>query len=182
VNRALQEKVVLLDTIITNNHAWQAVIRPYEYIIGRLNGNFHVPKDPLTYRSRMENTLLHPNPTGNNIHFTSKLIADNTQQPQKVNNDNNTFRRPIRQPCEAYDDKLPPAVNPSEKIFELMLEYEELNILLKRCYRPEYVRELPFLAVNCLDETLEFLRTLDRIRSTYSHTTSFNNIANYAIP
>jgi hypothetical protein len=123
-----------------NLHDGQAsVVRPYEYIIGRLNGNFHVPKDPLTYRHRKENTLFHQNPTNdNNNHFTSKLIADNTQQPQNATNDNNAFRKPIRQPWEACDNKLPPALSPSEKIFKLMLKYEELNILLNRYYQPEY--------------------------------------------
>ena len=33
-----------------NLHSGQAaVVRPFEYMIGRLNGNFHTPKDPLTY-------------------------------------------------------------------------------------------------------------------------------------
>jgi hypothetical protein len=51
-----------------NLHSGQAaIVRPYEYIIGRLNGNFHSPKDPLTYRH-------HENLNGNNNDFTSKVI------------------------------------------------------------------------------------------------------------
>lgn len=64
-----------------------------------------MPKDPLTYRRRKENTLFHQNPTGNNNHFTSKLIANSTQQPQKnETNDSDAFREPIRQRWEARDN------------------------------------------------------------------------------
>jgi hypothetical protein len=173
-----------------NLHAGQAsVVRPYEYIIGRLNGRFHTPKDPLAYRRREENALFHPNLNGNNNDFTSKVIADSMsdrlsqeniipQQPPKTDNvssnDKNAFPNLLTQPTrKAGDNKLPSSVDPSEKTLEPKSKFEEFEILLNRYYQPENASQISALVTflvnqgdeNLLDKKLEWLRRLNRIRS-----------------
>lgn len=173
-----------------NLHSGQAsVVRPYEYIIGRLNGIFHTPKDPLTYRGREENALFHPNLNGNNNDFTSKVIADSMsdrlnheneipqQPPKRTNlssNDNNAFPNLVTQPTrKAGDNKLPSSIDPLEKMPELKLKYEEFDILLNRYYQPQNASQILALVTflvdqgdeNLLDKKLDWLRRLDRIRS-----------------
>jgi hypothetical protein len=48
------------------------IVRPIEYIIGRLNGKFPVPHDPLLYRRNRKSQM---NALGPNYH--SKSILDN---------------------------------------------------------------------------------------------------------
>ena len=67
-------------------HSGQAgVVRPYEYVIGRINGDFHTPKDPLMYRRRIGNPLFDQNLNDRNNDFTSKVIPDRTRATSETN-------------------------------------------------------------------------------------------------
>lgn len=136
-------------------HAGRAgVVRPFEYIIERINGNFSTPKDPLMYRRRLNN---------NNDNHTSKVVADNTQHPTKAG--------------------LSSSVDATEKMVEQALKIEEFRILLNKHSQPETAREMlaaeNYLINNGhethLDKMLEWLRRLDKMRSGSSNTTSCNN-------
>ncbi|MFZ0511297.1 MAG: hypothetical protein WAM14_06800 [Candidatus Nitrosopolaris sp.] len=169
-------------------HSGQAgIVRPYEYIIRRLNGNFHSPKDPLSYRHRKENGQQDPN--GNNNDFTSKVIADSTQQVPKANNANNTSSKfPVQSTPKTGDNKLPSSLDYSEKMLEQRLKLEEFNILLNKHSQQDNARGILAMATflvnqgdeKFLDKKLEWLRRLDRIRSGSgsSQAMSFNNVTN----
>lgn len=126
------------------------VVRPFEYVIERINGNFSTPKDPLTYRRRLNNS------TDNH---TSKVVADNTQHPTKAG--------------------MPSPADASEKMVEQRLNIEELRILLNKHSQPEAAKEIFAAEINLVnqgDEThlnkmLEWLRRLDKMRSGSSQTT-----------
>jgi hypothetical protein len=172
-----------------NLHAGQAVIvRPYEYIIGRLNGNFHTPKDPLTYRRRKENGLFQQNINGNYNGFTSKVIADSTQQSPKANNVSAPFTFHVQSTPKIGDNR---SLDYTEKILEAKLKLEEFNILANRYYHQDNARIISAIANTLLfnyghekfvDEKLEQLRKVDRMRSGSMQAISFNNVANYGMP
>jgi hypothetical protein len=173
-----------------NLHSGQAsVVRPFEYIIGRLSGRFHTPKDPLVYRRTEENLLFHPILIDNNNEFTSKVIADNMSirlnhenivplHPPKTynisSNDNNAYHNLHTQPTRKAGDNTPPSsVDPLEKNLELKLRFEEFEILVYRYYQPENASQILALVTflvkqgdeNLLDERLGWLRRLDRMTS-----------------
>jgi hypothetical protein len=159
-----------------NLHSGHAgIVRPYEYIIGRINGNFRPPKDPLTYRHRKENG--YQNLNGNNNNFTSKVIAESTQQPPKANIDTSfnvytSFRPPIQSTPKTDDNNQSSSLDYSDKILEQRLKFEELSSLMNKYYQPENARA--FLAMitfllnqgndNILDEKLRWLRQMDRLK------------------
>jgi hypothetical protein len=91
-------------------------VRPYEFIIERLDGNFRLPEDPLAYMHRKEN--VQQNLNGNNNNFTSKVIAGSIQQPQKANNVNTSFRLPIQSTPKTSENKLSSSLDYTEKMLE----------------------------------------------------------------
>jgi hypothetical protein len=134
-----------------NLHSGQAaVVRPFEYIIGRLNGNFHTPKDPLTYRRRKGDDL------------TSKVLGDGAQQPPKIND---SYTQTRQTPKTSGD-----TVDFTEKMLEQRLKFEELKMLYNKYYRPEDSAQM-FLSVvnledeNFLDKKLDWLRGWDNLKS-----------------
>jgi hypothetical protein len=139
-----------------NLHSGQAaVVRPFEYIICRLNGNFLTPKDPLTYRRRKDN------------HLTSRVLADSAPQPQKINNSFNAFPNLSTQPTPKIGGN---TVDFTEKMLEQRLKLEELKMLFNKYYRPEDAAQMFLLAVNLgdenfLDKKLDWLRRFDSMKS-----------------
>jgi hypothetical protein len=139
------------------------------------------------YRRREENVLFHPNLSGNNNDFTSKVIADSIsdrltheniipQKPpktDKVSSNDNAYHNLFTQPSRKASNKLPYSVDPLEKTLELKLKFEEFEILLHRYYQPENASQILAMVTflvnqgeeNLLDKKLEWLRKLDRIRS-----------------
>ena len=125
-----------------------AVVRPFEYIIGRLNGNFHTPKDPLMDRRWKGDDLV------------LKVLADSAHQPPKIND-----RYTQTQPKTGGN-----TVDFTEKMLEQRLKFEELKMLYNKYYRPEDVAQM-FLSVanlgdeNFLDKKLDWLRRWDNLKS-----------------
>ena len=133
VDKALQERVVLIDTIISFTLG-KPVLLDHEYVIGRINGDFHTPMNPLMYRRRIGNPLFDQNLNDRNNDFTSKVIPDSTERPAKLIKDNGFPLPPIRPTRNTGNNKLSSLADPSEKVLELKFKIEELRILLNRYY------------------------------------------------
>lgn len=176
-----------------NLHAGQAeVVRPYEYIIGRLNGNFHRPKDPLTYRHRKESTLLEESVNRNDNGFMSKVIADSTQHLPTANNVSAPFTVSIQStsPPKTGDNRLSSSLDCTEMIRQRG-KLEEFSLLAYRHYPPDNARVIVAITAaylfnygdeKFLDERLEWLRKADRMRFGSTQAIYFNNNTNYSMP
>jgi hypothetical protein len=101
------------------HHGDAKIIRPYDYIIGRLNGEFPSPSDPLLYRRNNNNRKRSKkNASSDPIHYyydyennnndmewghqvvspQGNTLPPKRQQYQSLNNDNITYRMPSYPP------------------------------------------------------------------------------------
>jgi hypothetical protein len=167
------------------------IVRPYEYIIGRLNGKF-LQSDPSLYRHKngslksMSGPINHPFGNDNRVVFGALSFAGNTmhkgeygETSEQITKSNgversvyaesgpSTHLQPSR---KVVDVKTPDTV---QKLFERTLKLKEAEILVKKHYRPEVAK--PIISATCmqvhlgdddsLDTNLTFLRNMDRARS-----------------
>jgi hypothetical protein len=164
------------------------LVRPYEYIIGRLNGKFF-ESDPSIYKHNKKDlkkaqisTYDSPNHINNRsgfgavpdgiVHEPSSYGNMPQQQPTRPNN----IERPIYhqsnpystlQPSHESIDFRPP--NTSEMMLEAMSKLQRLGRLLKKYYPPEVAsRILRWAALDnkFLDQNLNMLIERDRARSS----------------
>jgi len=164
------------------------IVRPYEYIIGRLNGKF-LQSDPSLYRHKngsqksMSGPINHPFGNDNRMVFGALSFAGNTmhkgeygetsQQITKFNGVERSVYAESGPPTPSHkvvDVKTPDTV---QKLFERTLKLKETEILLKKHYRPEDAKQI--ISATCmqvhlgdddsLDTNLTFLRNMDRARS-----------------
>jgi hypothetical protein len=97
------------------HHGAAKIVRPYNYIIGRLNGEFPLPSDPLLYRRNNNKKRRQKNAFSDPIHYHydddkhnnndmvwghhvvpshGNMSRPKQQQYQSMNNNNNTYRMP----------------------------------------------------------------------------------------
>lgn len=152
-------------------------VRPIEYIIGRLNGKFPVPQDPLSYRRNNKSQM---NPLGPTL---SKPILDIREDKRYARNirkqpiDNYT-KRPLYLHSTLDTSIIQSLKKPSPyKSFGSLKEIEvtkskleELRFLLNKHY-PAWGASQQLASVLCsvrqgdydfLDERLTCLRNIDR--------------------
>ena len=165
------------------------LVRPYEYIIGRLNGKF-LQNDPLSYRhnkgssKNMSDSIYHHGGDNNRTGFGAvpgSIVHERgyenvRQQPTKSNDVKSTFYAqsdPALQPSHKLVDVDVKASDTVEKLSERMLKLKEIEILANKHCPPQYAKPIIILAgmqVNLgnddyLDENLAFLRNMDRAKS-----------------
>jgi hypothetical protein len=145
-----------------NLHSGAAfLVRPYEYIIGRLNGTFS-QSDPSLYRRK-------------------KNASDSIyqQQPIKKSNDTNATVYtqsgvvPLQQPSHKPFDDVKVPDDTLEKKLDIMLKYPELKIFVNKYFSPGDASEVMIMANYLasqgngvfLDKYLEALRNIDRAKS-----------------
>lgn len=159
-----------------NLHSGQAmIVRPYDYIIGRLRGEFS-PSDPAMYKSYRKNranssVFNYPFQTKNNERTNSEVYADTRtleshtpnfmytpySHERVLNPTSRIANRPISQKLP-YD---------SSRLLEQKLKLEELRFILFKNYAPlvagELLANITYLAKikndnNFLDFSLNFQR------------------------
>jgi hypothetical protein len=151
------------------------IVRPFDYLNGRLNGRFPTPTDPLLFRR--ERTARKSIGHGYTNDSSSWPLAHNNQSivkyhnvhsPTATNEDNagsfysSSFHHQPQIKSGYYSKRLSP------KLLEMNSKLQELQSLLVRNYSSRYAREFystTILAINqgneeCLDERLAYLRTL----------------------
>jgi hypothetical protein len=136
------------------------LVRPYEYIIGRLNGEFS-QSDPSLYRRK-------------------KSVSDSIyqQQPTKSNDIKSTVYAqsgpaPPQQPSHKPFDDVKVPDDTLEKKLDIMLKHPELKILVNKYFSPhdasKVIAMANYLASQgngvSLNKYLEALRNIDRTKS-----------------
>lgn len=159
------------------------VVRPFDYIIGRINREFSI-NDSSLYRLNKKDNLLPPtyiNSAEDNIDFLNKNIRDNTSdqlgigsEPQQ-RSDNNKWHR--FDTSQRKTDRLQESPDiPPDQLGNLVGRHAKLlefRILVNKYYHPqkadEILRMIALLDIkgkeNYLDENLNWLRKMDRISS-----------------
>jgi hypothetical protein len=174
-----------------NLHSGGAMlVRPYDYIIGRLNGKF-LQSDPSSYRhnkrsqKNMSDSIYHHDADNNRTGFGAvpgNIVHERgyenvRQQPTKSNDDvKSTFYAqsdPALQPSHKLVDVDVKASDTVEKLSERMLKLKAIEILANKHYQPQNAEQIIMRAriqVNLedddsLDKNLTFLRNMDRAKS-----------------
>jgi hypothetical protein len=173
-----------------NLHSGGAVlVRPYEYIIGRLNGKF-LQDDPSSYRhnkrsqKNMSDSIYHHHGDNNRTGFGAvpgSIVHERgyenvRQQPTKSNDVKSTFYAqsdPALQPSHKLVDVDVKASGTVEKLSGRMLKLKEIEILANKHCPPQLAKQIIIgarMQVNLadddsLDENLAFLRNMDRAKS-----------------
>jgi hypothetical protein len=171
-----------------NLHSRAAMlVRPYEYIVGRLNGKF-LQSDPSLYRQNkrsqknMSDSIYHHEADNNRTRFGA--VQDNIvhehgygnvrQQPTKSNDVKRTFYAQSDPPLQpSYKPADVKAYDTVEKLSDRMLKLKELEILVNKHYSPQDAKQIIIMAHiqanleddDSLDKNLTFLRNIDRARS-----------------
>jgi hypothetical protein len=167
------------------------IVRPYEYIIGRLNGKF-LQSDPSLYRHKngsqksMPSPINHPFGNDNRMVFGALSFAGNTMHKGEYGetSQQTTKSNDVKRSVYAESVRSTPHLQPShrvvgvktpdtKKLSERMLKLKEIEILVKKHYQPEYARQM--ILATCtqvhlgdddsLDMNLTFLRNMDRATS-----------------
>jgi hypothetical protein len=163
-----------------NLHFGAAVlVRPYDYIIGRLNGEF-LQSDPSFYR-RNKRTL---KDVSGSIYHQDRVIPESIvqgsgygngrQQPAESSNIKTSFypeSEPRLQTSHKPDDVKSP--NTLEKLSERTLKLTEFKKLVKKNYAPQDANQIIMTAAmqaslgddDFLEKNLTFLRNIDRANS-----------------
>lgn len=167
------------------------LVRPYEYIIGRLNGKFF-ESDPSLYRRNKKDlkkgpTFIYDNqnrinngsgfgaPPGSIGHQSSSYGNMPQQQPTQPNNiERPTYHQSNANPYSTLKPSHEPidfrSPNTSERMLGAMSKFEQLGILLKKYYPPEIARGILRWAAldnKVLDQNLNMLIERDRARSSF---------------
>jgi hypothetical protein len=177
-----------------NQHSGDALlVRPYEYIIGRLNGTFS-QSDPSLYRRRkkgqnnsLSNSIYQHHDGDNNRTGSGAVPNNNTmyehgyenvrEQHTRSNDISSMFYAqfgppPLQQPSHkpVDDAKAPASV---KKMFERTLKLAEFKVLANKLSPPEIAKQMILIAGmqansgddDSLDMELEFLRNIGRDKS-----------------
>lgn len=145
------------------------IIRPIEYLVGRLKGQFESPQDPLEYRR--------PGPY--RLGSEPPMIAHNN--PEKPTHtippSNDNLSRPLNPnnftPAVSPEFHIPKSSNPtSMEQFSIGLKLQELAVLLHKHCSPDSARlylmwtklNLNSGNVDILETNLNLFRSLDNIR------------------
>jgi len=164
----------------SNLHSGTAMlVRPYDYIIGRLSGRF-LPSDPSLYRRKNRNdsaSPLHDNPD----RIVLGPVKGEDLQERKYWNINHpfaNFKSATRTPSPSHpshkleDDRTADTLKKSP---DRLLNFKEFEILVKKHYPPDDAREMILIAAiqanlggdHEIEKYLTRLRNLDRARSHY---------------
>jgi hypothetical protein len=163
------------------------LVRPYEYIVGRLNGKF-LQGDPSLYRGikggqkYLSSSIYHDH--GDNDRTKFGAVPGNivqkgeygnvSRQPAKSNDVKTTFyaqSEPHLQPShEPVDVKAPDTV---EKLSGRILKLKQIEMLAYKHFPPQNAGQITIIAgmqVNVgdddsLDKNLAFLRNIDEVKS-----------------
>ena len=155
-----------------NLHSGQAtIVRPYEYIVGRLKGEF-LPGDPSSYRRSLRNqtkssSYFRPSQANNNDRTNFTINEDVRQgvrrQPNFINSMGFQERALNRSSVIRPDNKQPSFA--SNKEAELDLKLENLRTLLNSNYSPQIADDIWSRIANLakidlvnLDYALDFQR------------------------
>jgi len=158
------------------------LVRPHDYIIGRLNGTY-LQSDPFLYRhykksrKNAASSIYHDD--GYNNKTASGAILDNIahesvygnmgqQQPTKTNNVNRMFYPQSEPPFQTSHNG-----SDTLKMSERLLKLKELEILVNKHFSPQYANIIRMMAAtqasladdDFLDKNLAFLRNIDRAKS-----------------
>jgi hypothetical protein len=173
-----------------NLHSGGAMlVRPYEYIVGRLNGKF-LQSDPSSYRhnkrsqKNMSDSIYHHDADNNRAGFGAipgSIVHERgyenvRQQPTKSNDVKSTFYAqsdPALQPSYKLVDVDVNAPDTVEKLPGRMLKLKEIEILANKHCPPQHAKQIIIMAgmqVNLgdddsLDKNLAFLRNMDSAKS-----------------
>jgi hypothetical protein len=161
------------------------IVRPYDYIIGRLNGTF-LQSDPLFYRQNNRNLKDVPRSTnkddGNINRTTSGVVPDNIVHEgiygdirQPGDTKSNNFKSMFYPQSEAVEAPHSPTGDKSSdvlKISDRMLKLKEIDILVNKLYSSENANQIRMAIAmqanlgddDSLDKNLTFLRNIDRAR------------------
>jgi hypothetical protein len=165
------------------------IVRPYEYIVGRLNGKF-LQGDPSLYRGSkggqkdLSSSIYQDHGSGDNYRMKFGAVQDNigqkgeygnvSRQPAKSNDVKRTFyaqSEPHLQPShEPVDVKAPDTV---EKFSGRILTLKQIEMLAYKHCPPQIAKQIIIMAgmqVNLgdddsLDKNLAFLRNIDEVKS-----------------
>lgn len=153
------------------------VVRPIEYIIGRLNGKFPVPHDPLSYRrnNKSQMNALRPTLSKSILDIREDIQYDGNIRQQPI--DNYTKRplylHPTLDTSILQSLKKPSSYKSSGSLKEIegtKSKLEELRFLLNKHY-PAWGASQQLVSVLCsvrqgdydlLNERLTILRNIDR--------------------
>lgn len=143
-------------------HSGQAmIVKPYEYIIGRLRGEFS-PGDPAIYRSNRRNQTTssvynQPIQTKNNERTNSRIhtdvLAHELHTPNSINpmSDGRALYRSSETPQGPVNQKMPYTSN---QLTEHELKLNELKVLLYRNFPPKLAAQI-FAQNSILPNTAE---------------------------
>ena len=169
-----------------NLHLGDAMlVRPYEYLIGRLNGKF-LQSDPSLYRHSngsqkdVSGSIYHDYGDNNRKGFVPGNIVHERgyeyvrEKPTKSNDVKSTFYAqfdPALQPSHKLVDVK--ASDTIEKLSERMLKLKEIEILANKHYLPHIAEHIIIRARaqanirddDFLDKNLAYLRNMDRAKS-----------------
>jgi len=163
------------------------IVRPFDYIIGRINREFSI-NDPSLYRLNKKDNLLPPtynDSAKDNIDFSNKNIRDNISdqlgigsKPQQ-RSDNNKWHRFDRSKRKTDRLQESPDIPPDQlgNLVGRQAKLLEFRILVNKHYHPQKADEiLKMIALldikgkeNYLNENLNWLRKMDRISSNSTH-------------
>lgn len=153
------------------------IVRTIEYIIGRLNGKFPVPHDPLSYRRNSKSRMDALGPTLSkpilDIREDERYYGNVRQQPKDNDNKNQLYLDSDSQNISIPQSLKKPSPYKSSgslKEIETKSKLEELRSLLNKLY-PAWSASQQLVAVlysvrqgdhDFLDERLTCLRNIDR--------------------
>jgi len=164
----------------SNLHSGTAMlVRPYDYIIGRLSGRF-LPSDPSLYRRKNRNdsaSPLHDNP---DRIVLGPVKGEDLQERGywNINHPFANFKSATRTPSPLHPShKLEDVRNADtlKKSPDRMLNFKEFEILVKKHYPPDDAGQFILIAAiqaiqggdHEIEKYLQFLRAVDRAKSHY---------------
>ena len=162
----------------SNLHGGMAkLIRPFDYITGRLNGQISSPaRDPWAYRRYRGNDINHYKPDNHGLQINRTFFRQNdvlwNNRKHTVVHERNL---PKQQQGQQYQDTnyYVPNTLGAPKPSSRISKFEELKMLLSKHCRPEDAKKLLTVVTdqllidkneNFLDATLEQLRARDRFK------------------
>jgi hypothetical protein len=160
-----------------NLHGGMAmIVRPYEYLNGRLNGRFPTPADPLSFRRELTGRKTMDRDDNRSNSFSSTHARQVRFEYQNSASPPSTYEhvpRSFDYTSSHYQSQFKSDYylsKPSTKPLEMTPKLQELQDLLRRNFSPGYAKVFlaaTFLSVNergedSLDERLRYLRKLNR--------------------
>ncbi|MPZ05646.1 MAG: hypothetical protein GEU26_04385 [Nitrososphaeraceae archaeon] len=153
------------------------IVRPFEYLNGRLNGSFATPADPLSFRRELTGRkTMDRDDTNRSNSFSITHARQDRFEYQNGASPPSTYEhvpRSFDHTSSHYQSQFKSdyyLLKPSTKLLEMTSKLQELQDLLGRNFSPRYAKEFlaaTFLSVDqggedSLDERLRYLRKLNR--------------------